>query len=193
MRKKSCQICMYWFEKHQTCRRYPPTAIEVFSASLHASVFPVSGPNDWCGEYKYRSEKEDEKNDSKKEITDGIINHYREEFKKRFGSYPTLSVKDRNAAKMLARDHDLDTACKLVTEFIVSPTDWIRDNKCYDLKFIPSQANSILSRRKGVAEGDIMSFLKSQANHRHEERWFEYVDYVKKSNKTITFEEWSSG
>lgn len=54
----ACKICAFWSHAEE-CRRYPPTVILVPSndgAGLIVNKlerkFPVTNPNDWCGEYK---------------------------------------------------------------------------------------------------------------------------------------------
>jgi hypothetical protein len=156
-------------------------------------MFPTVESTEWCGEYKYNSNKEDDKQDSNKEATAAVIAHYKNEFKRVFGAVPQLSVKDRTAAKTLAREHSIEQAAKIITEFLTIPPQWNKEHNAYDLRFIPSNANSILARGKGVSTDDTTSFLKSQVDHRMAPRWFEYVDYVKKSGKRVTFEEWING
>jgi hypothetical protein len=156
-------------------------------------TFPEVEMSDWCGDYKYNSKNEDEKTNTYKEATDAVISHYKSEFNRVFGAVPMLSVKDRAAAKVLAREHSEDQARSIITEFLTIPPQWNKERNAFDLKFIPSNANSILARGKGIAVDDTMSFLKTQADHRHSDRWFEYVDYVKKSGQKKTFEEWNNG
>jgi hypothetical protein len=171
------------------CRRFPPSIPSPLSG--FQPTFPLVGPGDWCGEYKYDSKNEDKKTDSNKEATDLVIAHYKSEFNRVFGAIPQLSVKDRSAAKVLAKEHSQEQAARIITEFLTIPPQWNKERGAYDLKFIPSNANSILARGKGIAEDDTLSYLKSQAEHRHSPRWFEYVDYVKKSGKRVSFKRYS--
>lgn len=185
---QKCERCIYYFPDNSLCRRFPP------SIPSHLTItagYPVVGQDWWCGEYKYDSKNEDEKKDSNKEATAVVIEHYKSEFNRVFGAIPQLSVKDRSAAKTLAREHSQAQAASIITEFLTIPPQWNKDNGLYDLKYIPSKANAILARGKGIAEDDTMSYLKTQSTHSNEPRWFEYVDYVKKSGKRVSYEEWN--
>jgi hypothetical protein len=189
---QKCERCLYFIVKPggTFCRRYPP---QVLKDALVTSSFPDVAPNWWCGEYKYDSKNEDKKKDSNVEATAAVIDHYKGEFNRVFGAIPQLSVKDRAAAKVLAKEHSPAQAASIITEFLTIPPSWNKENGLYDLRYIPAKANAILARGKGIAEDDTLSYLKSQAEHRHSPRWFEYVDYVKKSGKRIGFEEWNNG
>lgn len=156
-------------------------------------MFPTVESTEWCGEYKYNSTHEDKKKDPNKEATDAVVEHYKSEFNRIFGSNPQITVKDRTAAKTLSREHSQAQAALIITEFLTVPPQWNKEHGAYDLRFIPSKANTILARGKGIAEDDGLSYLKSQSEHRHEKNWFEYVDYVKKSGKHTPYEEWNNG
>ena len=136
--------------------------------------------------------KADDSNERPEWVTDALIEHYKREFQAAYGAVPQITVKDRTAAKVLAREHTQEQAAAIITEFIKHPPQWNKERNALDMKFIPSTANSILARGKGIAADDTMSFLKTQADHRHESGWFEYVDYVKKSGQKKTFEEWNA-
>jgi len=186
--QQQCGRCLYYRDSGE-CHRYPPTVPSSFPGA--PPQFPTVEITEWCGEYKYNSTHEDKKKDSNKEATEAVVEHYRSEFNRVFGAYPGLSVKDRAAAKVLALEYSPVQAASIITEFLTVPPQWNKERGAYDLKFIPSNANSILARGKGIAEDDNMSFLKTQADHRHEGNWFAYVDYVKKSGQKKTFEEWN--
>jgi hypothetical protein len=187
---QQCGRCIYYRDNGE-CHRFPPNVPSPFPAA--PPMFPTVESNEWCGEYKYDSKNEDGKKDSNKAATDAVIAHYKSEFNRVFGAIPQLSVKDRAAAKVLAKEHSGAQAASIITEFLTIPPQWNKERGAYDLKFIPGNANSILARGKGIAEDDTMSFLKTQAEHRHNPKWFEYVDYVKKSGKRVTYEEWNNG
>jgi len=188
MREQHCGKCIYYRDNGE-CHRFPPTVPSPFPGA--PPQFPTVESSEWCGEYKYDSKNEDKKKDSNSKETLAIADHYKAEFHRIFGAIPQLSVKDRGAAKILSAQHAEDQAKHIITEFLEHPPQWNKERHAYDLKFVPSNANSILARGKGIAEDDTLSYLKGQADHRHEKNWFEYVDYVKKSGKRIGFEEWN--
>jgi hypothetical protein len=45
----NCQNCKYWKLDEKQCRRFPPIDIRI-------SVFPMTEPFDYCGEYKHIDE-----------------------------------------------------------------------------------------------------------------------------------------
>lgn len=154
-------------------------------------TFPEVEATDWCGDYKSTPKKEREKPGPPNEATLSLVGHYMQEFRRVFGAEPQIQIKDRAGAKALASGHPEEQAKMIITEFLEHPPQWNKERNLLDLRFIPGAANSILARGKGIAVDDTMSFLKTQADHRHSDRWFEYVDYVKKSGQKKTFEEWN--
>lgn len=191
-RATRCEVCIYSKQLPSLliCRRFPPSMPSLISGGQPTFVW-VS-PDDWCGEYKYDSKNEDKKTDTNKAATDALVEHYKQEFQSCYGAVPQITVKDRAAAKVLAREHTQEQGKAIISEFLRHPPQWNKERNALDMKFIPSNANSILARGKGIAVDDTMSFLKTQADHRHEDNWFEYVDYVKKSGQKKTFEEWNN-
>jgi hypothetical protein len=54
-----CENCKFWNLDEIKCQRYPPTIIENIKYpdeddDPYSSDFPVSAPDDWCGEFKKR-------------------------------------------------------------------------------------------------------------------------------------------
>jgi hypothetical protein len=54
-----CENCKFWNFDEIKCQRYPPTIIENIKYpdeddDPYSSDFPVSAPDDWCGEFTKR-------------------------------------------------------------------------------------------------------------------------------------------
>ena len=50
----TCKDCKYWDgnpDRDGVCRRRPPS---VFDAERDWGIWPVTGPDDWCGELELR-------------------------------------------------------------------------------------------------------------------------------------------
>jgi len=58
--KQSCKTCKFFRDEDGACRRYPPTAMpevsgevtEVVTLMDPISAFPLTHPDDWCGEWR---------------------------------------------------------------------------------------------------------------------------------------------
>ena len=52
MEKGSCEFCRFWNKEDETCRRYPPQILYIPSTGLRRHEWPVTAPDEWCGEGK---------------------------------------------------------------------------------------------------------------------------------------------
>ena len=68
MSKESCQSCQFWTFPTGLCRRYPPRVYGDTQGNMRGgdgqvwtnveAEYPVTGRNDWCGEYKGKKDSE---------------------------------------------------------------------------------------------------------------------------------------
>lgn len=195
MTNKSCSTCIFYHDYSsggKECRRYPPSIPSAFPGA--DPVHPGVEPNDWCGEFKSEQTKRKKKEPSPsvgKEPMNRLIREYLGNFNSIYGITPVLNAADRVAAKRMIQDLGIDDSIIIVKKFLKNPPRWNRENKTMALRFIPAAITSMAHVTSGDATSDVMDFLKTQSDNRDKSRWFEYVDYVKKSCNKVTYEEWS--
>jgi len=159
-------------------------------------IFPETGASDWCGEYKRKTSERVEKPGAKKEEMDRVVGAYIAGFKRRLKREPVLVAKDYANAKRLINSLGVDKAVEVMVGFWNDIPDWNRKNAVYGLSSVCSSANSIKPKEKS---DDVMEFLEQQVGiHKDDElfktaKWFQYVDYVKKSGNQIHFLDWLRG
>ncbi len=61
MGEKSCEKCEYWQELEDEpageCRRYAPHAKRRMDSARTVAAWPITHPNDWCGEFSRSPER----------------------------------------------------------------------------------------------------------------------------------------
>ncbi len=61
MSEKNCEVCEYWHdlknEPAGECRRYAPHAKRSMEAHRAVAAWPITHPNDWCGDFSPKRDR----------------------------------------------------------------------------------------------------------------------------------------
>jgi hypothetical protein len=181
--KKACKNCEWWLGDDES----------LFSECARFPAWVETEPRHYCGEYRLSNEKKRAKPAPKKENYAPVFETYGKEFGKYFKKPFSGGGKASGQLVQIAKQRGIDGAIEYIQAFFANPPKWNRENDAFSPgALLACQDNFEIHNASKAKTQDLNNFAVFEARKAGltPVQMLEYRDFIKKSGKRITAQEW---